>query len=73
MTLLKKLAIYFIIIGAVALTSCDGYNRLLKSSNYELKLERAQQYYAKGNYVKATALFEELIPVYKGTDKAEEI
>lgn len=73
MPLLKKFAIYFIILGAVALTSCDGYNRLLKSSNYELKLERAHEYYKKGNYVKATALFEELIPVYKGTDKAEEI
>lgn len=31
------------------------------------------QYYQKENYVKATALFEELIPVYKGSDKAEEI
>ena len=73
MTFLKKLALYFIILCAVTLTSCDGYNRLLKSSNYELKLERANQYYAKGNYVKASALFEELIPVYKGTEKAEEI
>ncbi len=73
MPFLKKLSIYFIIIGAFALTSCDGYNRLLKSSNYELKLEKANQYYAKGNYIKASTLFEELIPVYKGTDKAEEI
>jgi outer membrane protein assembly factor BamD len=70
---LKKISTYLILIVAIALTSCDGYNKLLKSSNYELKLERAQQYYAKGNYVKAMALFEELIPVYKGTDKAEEI
>lgn len=70
---MKKISTYLILIIAIALTSCDGYNKLLKSSNYELKLERAQQYYAKGNYVKAMALFEELIPVYKGTDKAEEI
>ena len=31
------------------------------------------QYYEKKNYIKAMSLFEELIPVYKGTDKAEEI
>lgn len=31
------------------------------------------KYYEKANYIKATALFEELIPVYKGTEKAEEI
>ncbi len=70
---LKKISLYFTILIAVFVTNCDGYNRLLKSSNYELKLEKAQTYYAKGNYVKASALFEELIPVYKGTDKAEEI
>ncbi len=45
----------------------------MKSSNYELKLERANKYYAQANYVKASALYEELIPVYKGTDQAEEI
>ncbi len=65
--------LYLILFFAIAFASCDGYNRLLKSSNYELKLERANAYYKKGNYVKASALFEELIPVYKGTDKAEEI
>ena len=70
---LKNIYLYLVLASAVIFTSCDGYNRLLKSSNYELKLERANQYYAKGNYVKAIALFEELIPVYKGSDKAEEI
>lgn len=70
---MKKFSLYIILLVTVTFASCDGYNKLLKSSNYELKLQRAQEYYAKGNYVKATALFEELIPVYKGSDKAEEI
>jgi outer membrane protein assembly factor BamD len=70
---LKKINIYIILLSSILFASCDGYNKLLKSSNYELKLERAQEYYKAGNYVKASALFEELIPVYKGTDKAEEI
>ncbi len=70
---MKKISTYIFIITSILLVSCDGYNRLLKSSNYELKLQKAQEYYSKGNYIKATALFEELIPVYKGSDKAEEI
>lgn len=70
---MKKNYFYIFLISIVLFVSCDGYNKLLKSSNYELKLERANQYYQKGNYVKATALYEELIPVFKGTDKAEEI
>ena len=70
---MKTLSIYIVLFASILLVSCDGYNRLLKSSNYELKLQKAQEYYGKGNYVKASALFEELIPVYKGSDKAEEI
>ncbi|MGZ3932521.1 MAG: outer membrane protein assembly factor BamD, partial [Bacteroidia bacterium] len=42
-------------------------------SNYELKLERAAEFYKKGTYVKALQLYEELIPIYKGSEKAEEI
>lgn len=70
---MKKISLYILLILSVSFVSCDGYNKLLKSSNYELKLERANKYYAKGNYIKASALYEELIPVYKGSEKAEEI
>jgi outer membrane protein assembly factor BamD len=63
----------FLLIPVFILVSCDGYNRLLKSSNYELKLQRAGEYYAKGNYIRAIELYGELIPIYKGSDKAEEI
>jgi len=53
--------------------SCNGYNKLLKSSDYELKLVKADEYYKKANYVKALQLYDELIPIYKGTVKAEEV
>lgn len=70
---MKKFSLYTLLLGALFFASCDGYNKLLKSKNYELKLEKANQYYSKGNYVKASALYEELIPVYKGDPRAEEI
>lgn len=70
---MKKSAIYILLFAALCFAGCDGYNKLVKSKNYELKLEKANEYYTKGNYVKASALYEELIPVYKGEAKAEEI
>lgn len=70
---MKKTSLYILFIVAIGFAGCDGYNKLIKSKNYELKLEKANEYYAKGNYVKASALYEELIPVYKGDTKAEEI
>lgn len=38
-----------------------------------MKLAKAKEYYDKGEYVKSSQLYEELIPVFKGTDRAEEI
>ncbi|MDI1353322.1 MAG: outer membrane protein assembly factor BamD [bacterium] len=58
---------------SVLFSACDNYNRLLKSTDYELKLKRAKEYYEKKQYIKSSQLYEELIPVVKGTDRAEEV
>lgn len=57
----------------ILLISCDGYNKLLKSTDYELKLEKANEYYENKNYARASQLYEELIPIVKGTPRAEEV
>jgi outer membrane protein assembly factor BamD len=75
-TALKKRFDLYLILAAICVAgfaSCDGYNKLLKSTNYELKFQKANEYYEKGNYIRAAQLFEELIPVVRGTDKAEEV
>ncbi len=55
------------------ITSCDKFNKLLKSTDYDLKLTKAKEFYDKGAYVKSVQLYEELIPIVKGTDKAAEV
>lgn len=55
------------------ITSCDRYSRLLKSTNYELKFTKAREYYDKGQYIRSSQLYGELIPVVKGTDRSEEV
>lgn len=57
------------------ITSCEAwrYNKLTKSSDYDKKFVKAGEYYKKENYVKALELYGELIPIYKGTEKAEEV
>jgi outer membrane protein assembly factor BamD len=64
---------FFLVLFGLVLFSCGKYNKILKSSNYELKFTKAIEYYNKGNYTAALSLFEELIPVFKGTDKAEQV
>ncbi len=72
---LKTVIKYFTVLVMLSLIfiSCDGFEKLVKSSDYELKLKKAQEFYGKGNYVKALQLYMELLPIFKGTDKAEEI
>jgi outer membrane protein assembly factor BamD len=65
--------LFILLIGTVILAGCDGYNKLLKSSNYELKYQKAKEYYEKENYVRSSQLYDELIPAFKGTDRAEEV
>ncbi|HEY4800709.1 MAG TPA: outer membrane protein assembly factor BamD [Bacteroidia bacterium] len=58
---------------SVFLSSCSDYNKLLKSSDYTKKYDMALKYYEQKDYSKALALLEELVSVYRGTNKAEKI
>lgn len=55
----------------VVTASCSEYQKLLKSSDHDLKYEKAMVYYEKGDYMRASTLFGELISVYRGTEKSE--
>ncbi|MBN1251331.1 MAG: outer membrane protein assembly factor BamD [Bacteroidales bacterium] len=63
------IVVIFLLIGV---SSCK-YQRLLKSSDTTLKYEKAKEYYDEGNYAKAMTLYEQLVPIYRGTEKGEEI
>lgn len=64
--------ILFLILS-ILISSCSDYQKILKSSDYELKFTKANEYYEKGDYTRAVALYDELITIYKGTGKAEEL
>lgn len=63
----------FVALICVLFFACGNFNKILKSSDYELKYTKAIEYYNKTNYTSAQTLFEELIPVFKGTDRAEQV
>ncbi|MBN2166052.1 MAG: outer membrane protein assembly factor BamD [Marinilabiliaceae bacterium] len=60
-----------VVVLGVFFLSCSQYQKLLKSTDYELKYKKAMEYYAAEDYIKATTLFQELISIYRGSDKAE--
>lgn len=55
-------------------TACNSsFNKIMKSKDFEYKLKMADKYFEEKNYRLAQQLYEELYPVFKGTDKFEEL
>ena len=63
-------AAFFLLIFA---SSCNKYNKVFKSKDYDYKLKMADEYYNNKKYKIAQQLYEELFPVFKGTAKFEEL
>lgn len=74
-TLSKKITytLASLITIVMTLSSCDPYQKLLKSNDYDLKFKKSKEFYNEGKYTKAIPLFEELMSVYKGTKDVEDL
>jgi outer membrane protein assembly factor BamD len=62
---------WFASLVILLLSSCNGYERLLKSSDINKKLAKANEYFDKKQYQRANQLYESLIPVMKNTRNYE--
>lgn len=67
----KKLFIF--LTALTLLASCSKYQKILKSTDSEAKFNAAVAYYEKKDYYRALPLFEELISVYRGQNRAEKV
>ena len=54
-------------------TSCSKFQHALKSNDMNLKYESAEKYYQKEDYYRALQLLEELMTVYRGTSRGEQV
>jgi len=57
----------------VLATSCGEYEKLLKSTDFDLKKEKAKEYYEAGKYVKSTELIEQILPRFRASESGEEL
>ena len=57
----------------LSLTACNGYQKILKSNDTELKYEKALEFYNNQDYYKAIQLLDNLRAQTRGTDKAEDV
>ncbi len=56
---------------SILFASCSGYERVLKSNDVNMKLDKANQYFDQKKYPQANAVYETLLPVMKNTKNYE--
>jgi outer membrane protein assembly factor BamD len=65
--------IYIILIIGFLVSSCGEYEKLLKSTDFELKKTKAKEYFDEGQWARCVELFGQILPRYRATGEAEEL
>ncbi len=55
------------------LASCSNYQKILKGNDMNRKFEEAEKYFKKEDYFRSLQLLEELMVVYRGTERGEKV
>ncbi len=70
----KHIFIVLAVATGLLFSSCGGeYNKIQKSGDAQAKYDAALKYYKTADYIKALQLFEQLLSIYRGTEKAQDI
>ena len=70
---MKLVYVLFIPFLLFAAGCSNKFSKILKSTDYEYKLKKADEYYVNKKFRNAGTLYQELFPVFKGSDKFEEL
>lgn len=71
--MLKKGVFPVFFLTVLLASGCSGYEKLLKSDDFDAKYLRAKEYYNEGDYAKALPLLDQMLVVKSGTVEEEEI
>ena len=64
---------FLFVLALMLLASCSDFNKVLKSTDYEFKFKKAIEYYEAGEFVWSGTLLQELITIYRGTSRADQV
>jgi outer membrane protein assembly factor BamD len=68
-----KFRLYIVLIILVLVSSCGEYEKILKSTDFDLKKAKAKEYYDAGQYVKTTEILAQILPRFRATEEAEDL
>lgn len=65
--------LFYILITFLFFTSCNEYQKALKSEDIAVKFKMGEQLYNEGDWSKANRLFKQIVPAYRGKPQAEKL
>lgn len=68
---MRNISFIKVFIFAILLSSCSKFQRIVKSEKWQVRYDAALAYYEKGDYFRAGALLEDLVPILAGNIEAE--
>ena len=71
--MLKKIIYIFLAFVLIGVFACNSTQKIIKKGTADQKYELAQKLYDKGDYIRAIQLYDELIVLYRGTPKIEQV
>ncbi|NJB35870.1 outer membrane protein assembly factor BamD [Croceivirga sp. JEA036] len=69
----KSTNLIIALMGAIVLTSCNEYQKVLKNEDVKAKYDLAERYYNEGDFKRANRLFEQIAPKYIGKPQGERV
>lgn len=57
----------------ILFTSCNEYQKLLRNEDVKVKYQMAEKYFENEEFRRASTLFEQILPKYRGKPQAERI
>ncbi|MDE0470956.1 MAG: outer membrane protein assembly factor BamD [Ekhidna sp.] len=68
---MKRILPVLYVLILVGVAGCSKFRKIQKSGDWKLKYEAAIEYYEKQDYHRSTLLFEDILPIIRGTAEAE--
>ena len=68
-----KFRLFIVLIVLLLVSSCGEYEKLLKSTDYDLKKAKAKEYFDAGQYVKSSEILTQILPRYRASAEAEDL
>ncbi len=71
--MIRKVKYICWIVLLLGIMSCGDFQKVVKSTDYEFKVKKAKEYYDNKEYARSSQLYQELVNIYRGTNRADQI